>query len=373
MSAYSAPRSSPDRPPGRPPPRPLTPAVVLRAALLTVLLQVVMQACMAWDVAWHTTPAMRVPFLGLPHPLILPHFGIVATLPIMALLMASLLRPASRKSDDGGGLKLASVLGRRGPVGALAVLGSLGLFLVALGVDSLYHLVRGPAEPLLAPAHLLGFLAHILLSLSLVALLDDLTFCPALGARADQRLARAGLVLALIWLLGSLSIVFPFQPHVYSAHYLTSWLALAMGTGLLVAAQVLPWRFATSMILGLYLSFRVAVAAVLVQVGYTGATIPPESLLVASLAADLWLLLPFNRRRGRLALAGVGLVFGLVWAPLGYHSFLPIADPARASLPKAFLGSEVMALAAAGLALAMVAVAARGNGRRPGSGRCSHP
>ncbi len=314
---------------------------------------------MLWDEAWHATPEMRIPFLGLPHPWILPHFGILIGLPLVALLMATLLEPARRRGPEPSGLAMATVLGRRGPLGALLVLIALGLFVLGLGIDGLFHWLHGPDEPLLAPAHLVGFVANSLFAVSLVALLYDLAVTAPPASLEARWLAWGGLVLALVWLLGTLTIVFPFEPRLWPAHLVAAWAGLDVGIGLLLAIQLLPWRFAALTVLGPYLVFRAAVYGVLLDSGYRGAARPLEPLLLAGLAVDLWLLLPWHRgRRGWPQVLGAALVFGLVWAPLGYVYFLPISE-LRPSLPKAFLESGAAASVAAAIALLLAQIVLR--------------
>src|SRR5262249_54557061 len=92
--------------------------------------------------------------------------------------------------------------------------------------------------------------------------------------------------------------------------------------------------------------FRALTAAVLMAVGGYIAPRPLWPVLVAGLAVDLWLLLPFNRGRGLLVLLVAGALFGLVWAPLGFRELAAVSAPRRALFLRALLQSTAGGLIA---------------------------
>lgn len=224
--------------------------------------------------------------------------------------------------------------------------------------DTAYHLIDWADERTLNPPHLLLMLSAVLFHLGLLVFLYDLAMGSALADDVDRRrLARAGLLLASIWPAGALVYVFPFSPEMFSAHTDTALIALTVGTAMAVALRLWPWPFPALSILVSYIFFRSAVYGFVVNAGYSGVPRPLEPPLVAGLAVDLWLLLPFNRGRGVVTVALAGLIFGFVWAPLGYAYLLPLSSLTQpTSLQKAVLESIPAALLGAMLGVLLAHV-----------------
>lgn len=326
------------------------PNAALRAGLLSLAVLTLQAFSLPFDAAWHNTPELQVPFLGLRHPWTLAHFGLVIAVPIATLLLAGLVTADAGRRRVEGGMAMLSLLGRRGPAGAMFALAAIVYGVVALIFDTISHwYINTGDDPVFTAPHLMLISAGIFEFVGLVALLYDLAFGPALAAEVDQRwLARAGLLLGLVWLTAACAMVFPTKPGLWSASFNAGEVALTVGSAVVVAIRLWPWPFPVLTVLVPYVIFRAAAYGLLVSNGYVGAPRPLEPLLLSGLAVDLWLLLPANRARGVITVALAGLIFSVVWAPFGYSYLLPLSAPGRGSLVDAL---EKAAAAGAGGAL----------------------
>src|SRR5439155_25892180 len=129
----------------------------------------------------------------------------------------------------------------------------------------------------------------------------------------------------LIWLTGAVAFVFPFQVKYWSANTNAMLAALDLSIGMAAAIRLWPGRFPVLSVLVPYIAFRAVIVYVLVKVGYVGAPQPLWPVLLVGLVVEAWLLLPFNRARGVATVAAAGLLFGLVWGPIGYYYYLPLS------------------------------------------------
>jgi hypothetical protein len=134
--------------------------------------------------------------------------------------------------------------------------------------------------------------------------------------------------------------------------------AVDLSIGLAAAIRLWPGRFPVLTILVPYVVIRAVTVYVLVKVGYVGAPQPLWPVLIAGAVADAWLLLPFNRGRSIPTLAATGLLFGLVWGPIGYQYYLPYSVAARSSVVKSVLECGALGLVGAliGIGIAFVVV-----------------
>lgn len=328
------------------------PRATLQVGLVVLATFALPVASTLFDVAWHMTLDKQARFLGLPHPWTVQHFGIVVGMPMWAWLLAGLIRRDGGRRDRDGGLTMLTVLGRRGPAGAMVTLAAMALAVLAVAFDSANHLTLTKSEPTFSPPHLTLMFAGIMLHLGLVVLMYDLAMGPALAEQVDQRrLARLGLWLSLVWLTAALVYVFPFNPRTYNASTDAAIIAFTVSGAVAAAIRLWPWPFPVLTILAPYLLFRAAAYGLMMSNGWTGAPVPLEPLFIVATAVDLWLLLPFNRGRGLAQVAFTGALLGLVWAPLGYSYWLPIAGVERNSLQNALLQSIPAGLLGACLGL----------------------
>jgi len=322
------------------------PGGVLYAGLYAVFFLALSQVATLYDTAWHASEN-RVKFLGLPHPWTADHFLFLFSVIATLVLMTRLLAPDTGRRRGETGLAMLSFLGRRGPLGAFGVLGAVALALFALAFDSAYHWafrfsLIGRAESTFSPPHSLARIAVILLTLSVTMLLYDLAMGSALRDNLDRlRLARLGLFLSLVWLVGSATSFIPGNTPNWDVNSMTWLAAMSIGGGVVAVAQLWPWPFPALSTVAAYVVFRAAAFGLLISNGFNGAQRPLEPMLLAALVVDLWLLLPFNRGRGVLTLVACGLLLGLVWAPFGFHYFFPFTDHTDASLRRAIIEATI--------------------------------
>jgi hypothetical protein len=346
------------------------PEATLAAGLLVLLCMAVSQVSFLYDIAWHNTPDMKEAsggIFGLPHPWTFAHFGAVVGLPFIAGFMAALVTLDTGRRNGEHGLGMLTVADRRGPSAAILVLAGLAAAVFALIFDGVWHAVTRPPESTFSPPHLIAFTANILMHMSVVALFYGLALGPALaGQRRLQRRAFAGFLVSLIWLAGAVAYVFPFQIKYWAANTNAMMVAADLSIAIGAAIRLWPWRFPVLSILAPYIVFRAVTVFVLVKIGYVGAPQPLWPVLIAGLVADAWLLLPFNRARSIPTVAGAGLLFGLVWGPIGYNYYLPYSFATRSSLFKSLLECGAVGLAGALIGVAVAFVIVRmARGERP--------
>jgi hypothetical protein len=301
----------------------------LSVALISVGLMAINEGAGLYDIGWHASPAKRVPFLGLPHPWTADHLTWAVSLAASLILVAGLLhRRGQRRVSEP--LALVSAFGFRGPLGAWVMLATVCVGQFGLLFDAAYHrayraqLIERLHSTFSAPHTLLRF-CGIALFLSLALLLYDLAFGPVFRDRPDRRLlARAGLLVSLVWVVcGSVAFI-PGTLANWNTGIVVVLASVGVALGLTIGVQLWPYRFSALSILGLFVLVRAAGYGLLIKSDFTGAPPPLEPVLVGALAVDLWLLLPFNRPRGVVAVLVAGLLFGLAWSPLAVRYFMPL-------------------------------------------------
>jgi hypothetical protein len=329
------------------------PEAALAAGLVSLLILAITHASYFYDVAWHETPGLTRGIFGLPHPWTLSHFGLVGDLPIVGLLMATLVRRDTGRRVAERGLGMFTVYQRRGPTGALLLLGSLALMAFSVAFDSTWHQMTKPPDKTFTPPHLMLMAGSLLIQVSLVVLFYDLARGPALADQPSlRRRAHIGLLISLAWLTGAVATVFPFNIVRWSAQTNTIFLAADLSVGIAAAVRLWPGRFPVLPMVVVYAAFRALVCSTLLFLGFAG--VPPSiwPVLIPTVVAELWLLLPFNRRRSIPTVAVTGLVFGLAWAVPGYRYLLAFSSADHNSLRVAVVGS-----AAGGLLGALIGIA----------------
>jgi hypothetical protein len=261
-----------------------------------------------WDWAWHRSPEQQAPFLGLPHPWILPHF-LFAFGPVLLLPLLAQGRPGIIHwiRDGGRGSFIAALRGSPG-----AALGTLGilLFVVASGLDTWRHQWPGP-DPAFTAEHVAIAASSALVCLGLLLL--------ALEGAHPRR--RRWLSWAWLGLLLSAALA-PFPPpgvHAWSAGAQVALALLKLAGPLALALVVGPRPLPLTAAVGLVVLLRLLTGAALTLAGYSAVAPALAALLVPALLADGWLGLVGQRPRGWL---GAGLVFGLGWGGVGYWALL---------------------------------------------------